>query len=100
MSHILIFELIFFKIFIWNIIKLIIFKIDNGIPILSYYNNDKDNELLELENYLIKISEFDDLRDANNFFLKLHDFRHYEEPINIIKNVFFDYLWYLNIILL
>jgi hypothetical protein len=40
-------------------------KVDNGIPIVSYYDNQNDNELNDLANYLKNIVELDDLREAN-----------------------------------
>jgi hypothetical protein len=41
------------------------FKIDNGIPIVSYYDNQNDDELNDLAKYLKHIVELDDLREAN-----------------------------------
>jgi hypothetical protein len=41
------------------------FKVDNGIPIVSYYDNQNDDELNDLANYLKNIVELDDLREAN-----------------------------------
>ena len=60
------------------------FKVDNGIPILSYYDNQNDNELNDLANYLKSIVEFDDLRDANKSFFKFNHFKHYEETQDLI----------------
>ena len=51
------------------------FNLDNGLPILPYYNSNKDNELLCCAYYLISIFDYDDLRDANKKFVKLQDIK-------------------------
>ena len=38
------------------------FHLDNGIPILPYYNNKQDNELLFLRDHLYNLSRSDDFR--------------------------------------
>jgi Dullard-like phosphatase family protein len=50
------------------------FHLDNGIPILPYYDNKDDDELLTLVNYLNCIAKVDDLREENKKFLKMHYF--------------------------
>ncbi len=40
-------------------------QIDNGIPILSYYDKKDDNEFLELTQYLLSIKDKHDLRETN-----------------------------------
>ena len=51
------------------------FNLDNGLPILPYYNSKKDNELLCCAYYLISIFDYDDLREANKKFVKLQDIK-------------------------
>ena len=51
------------------------FNLDNGLPILPYYNSNKDNELLCCAYYLISIFDYNDLRDANKKFVKLQDIK-------------------------
>lgn len=41
------------------------YQLDNGIPILPYYNNKDDKEMEKLENYLIKIANLEDLKEFN-----------------------------------
>lgn len=38
------------------------FQLDNGIPILPFYNDRNDDELLHLTNYLEAIADSDDMR--------------------------------------
>jgi hypothetical protein len=51
------------------------FQLENGIPILPFYNNKCDNEMKILENYLISILLKDDLRIENSKYIKLQIFR-------------------------
>lgn len=37
------------------------FHLDNGIPILPYYSNKDDNEMIFLKNYLAKLSKYDNI---------------------------------------
>lgn len=50
------------------------FQLDNGIPILPYYNNPEDNELLILKNYLNTIADSEDLRIQNRKSFKMDYF--------------------------
>jgi Dullard-like phosphatase family protein len=47
------------------------FLLDNGIPILPYYGNKNDTELIILVNYLKHLSTFDDMRIENRKNIKL-----------------------------
>ena len=47
------------------------FQIDNGIPILPWYNDSNDCELRYLARYLIKIAKCNNLREANKQYLRL-----------------------------
>jgi Dullard-like phosphatase family protein len=49
------------------------YHLNNGIPILPYYNSEKDFELMFLAGYLNQIYEFDDLREANKKYIKLEN---------------------------
>jgi CTD small phosphatase-like protein 2 len=39
------------------------FQLDNGIPIIPFYNNREDEELLHLINYINTLAFFNDLRE-------------------------------------
>lgn len=47
------------------------FLLDNGIPILPYYGNKNDTELIILVNYLKHLATFDDMRIENKKNIKL-----------------------------
>jgi len=50
------------------------FQLDNGIPILPFYDNKQDNEFLVLMNYLVYLNSFDDVRVENKKYIKLDFF--------------------------
>ena len=47
------------------------YQLDNGMPILPYYDSERDNELICLAYYLLAIFEYKDLREANKLYVKL-----------------------------
>ena len=50
-------------------------QLNNGVPILPYYNSLRDNELVCLSYYLYSIYDFRDLREANKINFKLELFK-------------------------
>jgi CTD small phosphatase-like protein 2 len=48
-----------------NSIYAFAFHIDNGIPILNYYDNDTDDELYHLQDYMMRLAECSDVRQEN-----------------------------------
>ena len=48
-----------------------ILQMDNGIPILPYYDG-KDYELSALEKYLDRIYDVEDVREVNREYFSLH----------------------------
>ena len=51
------------------------YNLNNGIPILPYYDSIQDNELLALAYYLNGIYKYDDLKEANKKFVKLEYYK-------------------------
>ena len=45
-----------------NLIHSFSLQLDNGIPILEFIDDKKDNELKHILNILIKAKDFDDVR--------------------------------------
>jgi|JI6StandDraft_1071083.scaffolds.fasta_scaffold42881_2 CTD small phosphatase-like protein 2 len=41
------------------------FNIDNGVPIVSFTGEAEDSELLHISDYLVNLSQVDDVRCAN-----------------------------------
>lgn len=48
-------------------------NIDNGIPLLPWFGDPLDEELIGLKDYLLKIHETDDFMDANRKWFKLDE---------------------------
>lgn len=48
------------------------FQIDNGLPILPYYDNKSDIELKHLMNYLKSVHHVKDIREVNKKLLKIN----------------------------
>ena len=53
------------------------YQLNNGMPILPYYDCNKDNELVCLAYYLIAIFDYNDLREANKLHVKLDYYKDY-----------------------
>ena len=47
------------------------YQIDNGYPIIPYLNDNKDNELKKLQNYLDELIDIEDIRKINKEKFKL-----------------------------
>jgi Dullard-like phosphatase family protein len=50
------------------------YHLENGIPIVPYYDSKEDSELPILASYLENIFNYDDLREANKIHIKMHLF--------------------------
>jgi Dullard-like phosphatase family protein len=57
------------------------FQLDNGIPILPYYDSKSDNEFISLINYLNFLYKADDIRTENRKIFKLEYLKHMSSPL-------------------
>ena len=57
-----------------NSVLSFIYHLENGIPIVPYYNEDKDGSLYVVGLYLMHIYKEDDLREANKKYINLDSF--------------------------
>ncbi|CAD8171913.1 unnamed protein product [Paramecium octaurelia] len=62
-------------------------QIENGVPIIAYYDNKEDQELLHLENYLLNFRHVKDVRDLNQKQLKLKQFLDYSDFDDLYNNL-------------
>ncbi|CAD8096423.1 unnamed protein product [Paramecium primaurelia] len=67
-------------------------QIDNGVPIIAFYDNKQDQELLYLQNYLMKFRMVTDVRELNSQLLKMNSYTNYQDPLNLVQDLFPDYL--------
>lgn len=61
---------------------------DNGIPIIPFYDNKEDKELLDLEKYLKNMIGTIDVREFNKSHLKLNLFIDQRGPYKVLENLF------------
>jgi len=62
-------------------------QIENGIPIIPFYDNKEDQELLHLIPYLKFLTSVNDLREINKQTFKLHMFGHYDTPEAVLERL-------------
>ena len=64
------------------------YQFDNGIPIIPFYFNKKDNELKSLISYLKSIYHMEDVREANRKLFKLHLYADTESQEDLFARIF------------
>mgnify|MGYP000915397196 CR=1 FL=1 len=67
------------------------FQIENGIPIIPFYENKNDKELLHLTNYLKYLEGVEDVREINKQTFNLLQFRSCETPTQLIEKLRSDF---------
>ncbi|CAD8195006.1 unnamed protein product [Paramecium octaurelia] len=67
-------------------------QIENGVPIISFYDNYDDQELLHLQNYLLSFRYEKDVRDLNQRMLKLNLFINYQDLKELLQSLFAMYI--------
>lgn len=67
------------------------FQIENGIPIIPFYENQNDKELLHLTNYLKYLEGVEDVREINKQAFNLLQFRSCETPTQLIEKLRSDF---------
>ena len=63
------------------------YQIENGVPIIPYYDNKKDNELINLK-YFLKNLVDKDIRETNRNTFKFHLYTDFEPPEIILEKLF------------
>ena len=51
------------------------FQVENGIPIVPFYNDKSDNELRAMVPYLKSLAKASDVREFNKHYLKLEKYQ-------------------------
>ncbi|KAL4496104.1 hypothetical protein ABPG72_015526 [Tetrahymena utriculariae] len=65
------------------------FQIENGIPIIPFYENKKDDELKSLTNYLKSLKDVKDVREINKQAFKLHLYSQFDTAQKVYEKIFF-----------
>lgn len=63
-------------------------QVNNGIPILPFYNDKNDKEMIKLTDFLIGIADCNDVRTKISDFFKLERFTEFKDPIELVNNLF------------
>jgi CTD small phosphatase-like protein 2 len=63
------------------------YQIENGIPILPFYQNKQDTELMDLVDFLVKIKGVEDLRDAVKKFFMTELYQKYSNRPEILRQM-------------
>lgn len=72
-----------------NAVYSFILNLNNGIPIIPYYNNKKDTELLKLRDFLLELKQLDDVRPYVGKYFEWETFlRHCNEPEVLYRRLF------------
>jgi CTD small phosphatase-like protein 2 len=66
------------------------YQIENGIPIIPFYDNKTDVELKNLVPYLKYLSGFKDLRDVNKNYFRLINYSSYDTPDKVLEKCVFQ----------
>lgn len=69
------------------------FQIENGIPILPFYDFKADRELVSLQEYLKKLTEVEDILEINRNTFKLKEYEKYEEIQVLIESELKNYVY-------
>jgi CTD small phosphatase-like protein 2 len=64
------------------------FQLENGIPILPYYEGSNDFELKSLEAYLTKLAACKDVRELNKKTFKLHHYGKFNNPEELVEELY------------
>ena len=62
-------------------------QIDNGIPMLPFYNNKNDKELLHLQNYLKTMTDVKDVREVVKKTFKFSSYSTYDTLDKLFEKV-------------
>lgn len=65
-------------------------QIDNGIPIIPFYDNKADTELKTLMPYLRYLTTVKDVREINKLTFKLSLYSHYTSMDDVLENLVFQ----------
>jgi Dullard-like phosphatase family protein len=64
------------------------FQIENGVPIIPFYDNKNDQELLHLIPYLKFLGSTKDMRDLNKQTFKFDIYHAHDSPDNVLDRLF------------
>lgn len=68
------------------------YQINNGVPIVSYNTERKDDtELLKVEDYLMKLAKVGDVRIQNREYFKLEEYEQHVDAITLVEELYLEW---------
>ena len=64
------------------------FQLNNGVPIIPFYNCKEDAELLFLTEFLLTLKDVDDVRPFLNSMFKFEEYTDYEKLKDCFNGIF------------
>lgn len=72
-----------------NAVYSFILNMENGVPIIPFYNNKDDTELLKLKNFLMNLKHVDDVRPYIMKYFEWETFlKNSNDPDKLFKKLF------------
>lgn len=68
------------------------FQLDNGIPIVPYYEGRNDFELKALQGYLENMLWVKDVRETNKNTFKLNHYKDYDDIDQLVKELYGEWI--------
>jgi len=68
------------------------FQLENGIPIIPYYEGKNDYELKHLLEYLLQLADCKDVREFNRRHFKLERYLAYSNPEDLVKELYGEWV--------
>ena len=60
-------------------------NLENGVPIIPFYENKADRELIYLMEFLRPLAEVDDVRDKLKHTFQYTQFKNYQDPASLLN---------------
>ena len=65
-----------------------LFQKNNAVPIISFFNDSEDGEMLKLEKFLEGLQEARDVRAVLREYFRLDQYHHYTNVTKLVKELY------------
>lgn len=65
-----------------------LFQKNNAVPIISFFNDTEDSEMLKLEKFLDGLQEARDVRTVLREYFRLDQYHHYSNVTKLVKELY------------
>lgn len=67
-------------------------QLRNGIPILNYIKGKEDDQLVQLEPYLMSLLDVEDVREVNSKTFRLEDYHRFDNEKKLVSELYGKWL--------